>query len=82
MIEESYTLMEEAVSLNKGLEHIFKMNEESLGVFCDYDFKEVDKRVTQDLKKSASLIEKFDVLSQRSRKIFESLNYDFTSEST
>lgn len=81
-IDESYILMKEIVELHRGLETIFKMNEEALGIFCDYDFKGIDKRVTQDLKSSANLVHKFDNVSQKSREIFESLNHTFTSQST
>ena len=81
-INESYILIKEIVKLNRGLEAIFKMNEDALGTFCDYDFKEIDKRVTQDLTKLADLVEKFDNVSQKSREVFESIGNTFISKST
>jgi len=39
-------LMQEIVSLYQGIDTVFKMDRQTLGLWCDYDFAQIDKRVT------------------------------------
>ena len=77
---QSLSLMEKIVTLHKGLDFIFKMEENALAEFCQYDLKRVDQRVAQDLKEAATLLQQFDLVSEKGRKVIEMLEDPFLSQ--
>ena len=79
-LEQSLTSIEALVSLYKGLDIIFKMDETALGKWCNYDLSLVDKRVSSDLKEAGSLLLQFDKASAKGRKAIELLEDPFASQ--
>ncbi len=77
---QSLALMEKIVSLYKELDTIFQMDEESLGSFCQFDLRIVDERVARDLKEASGLLQEFENVSLRGKKILESLEDPFLSQ--
>ena len=78
--EQSLSLLNKIISLHQGLDDIFSMQEKELGSFCTYDLREVDKRVSKDLNKIASLLKQFEVVSEKGKKTLEHLNDPFLTE--
>lgn len=78
--EQSLSLIHEIVSLHQGLDEIFSMDEETLGSFCQYDLREVDKRVSKDLQEIAVLLKQFEMVSEKGKKTLEHLNDPFLTE--
>ncbi len=78
--EQSLSLIHEIVSLHQGLDEIFSMDEETLGSFCQYDLREVDKRVSKDLQEIALLLKQFEKVSEKGKKTLEHLNDPFLTE--
>lgn len=78
--EQSLSLIHEIVSLHQGLDEIFSMDEETLGSFCQYDLREVDKRVSKDLQEIALLLKQFEMVSEKGKKTLEHLNDPFLTE--
>ncbi len=78
--EQSLSLIHEIVSLHQGLDDIFSMDEKTLGSFCQYDLREVDKRVSKDLQEIALLLKQFEKVSEKGKKTLEHLNDPFLTE--
>ncbi len=78
--EQSLDLIQKAVKLYQGLDEIFTMDEESLGVICEYDLTSLERRVEKELKEAADLLRQFEIASEKSRKIIESLEDPFLSQ--
>ncbi len=78
--EQSLSLIHEIVSLHQGLDEIFSMDKKTLGGFCQYDLREVDKRVSKDLQEIALLLKQFEMVSEKGKKTLEHLNDPFLTE--
>ena len=78
--EQSLTSIQALVSLYKGLDIIFKMDETALGKWCDYDLGLVNKRVSTDLEEAGNLLFQFDKASAKARKAIELLEDPFVSQ--
>lgn len=78
--QQSLDLMENIISLYKGLETIFNMDEETLGKFCQYDLNIIDQTVAKDLNEAASLLRQFDIASEKARKVIELIEDPFLSQ--
>lgn len=78
--QQSLDLMENIISLYKGLETIFNMDEDTLGEFCQYDLNIIDQTVAKDLNEAASLLRQFDIASEKARKVIELIEDPFLSQ--
>jgi ElaB/YqjD/DUF883 family membrane-anchored ribosome-binding protein len=77
---ESLELMERIVALHKGLEKIFKMDEQELAKMCDYDLDQIDERIGKDIKESANLLHRFNIVSEAGRKAIKMSDDPFLSQ--
>lgn len=77
---ESLSLMEKVVAIHKGLEELFKLDEEALAKSCNYDLNSVDERIAKDLKESANLLHKFNIVSEAGRAAIKKSDDPFLSQ--
>lgn len=77
---ESLALMERVVSLHKGLEELFKLDEEGLAKSCNYDLNSVDERIAKDLKESANLLHRFNIVAEAGRAAIKKSDDPFLSQ--
>jgi hypothetical protein len=77
---KSLALMEQIVSLHRGLEELFRMDAETLGKKYDYDLAKVDRRIAQELKEAARLLHQFDLVSEEGRRAIEQVDSPFFSQ--
>jgi len=77
---ESLSLMEKVVALHKGLEELFKLDEQALAKSCNYDLNKVDERIAQDLKEAANLLHRFNIVSQAGRDAIKKSDDPFLSQ--
>ena len=71
---DSLELIQKIVHTNDELDNIFKMHEESLGVFCNFDMASLHKTIEEKLQSLATVVQKFDDVSQKGRDILEDLD--------
>lgn len=76
----SLALMENIVSLHKGLEELFRMDAETLGKKYDYDLAKVDRQIGKELKEAANLLHQFDLIAEEGRKAIEQVDSPFFSQ--
>lgn len=79
-VEKSLDAMQRIVSLHDELDQIFNMNEEELGIFCDYDLTKAEHVIGKGLQEVAYLLYEFEKVSRQGRKIIEVLEDPFSSQ--
>ena len=79
-VEKSLFTMKRIVSLHDELDQIFKMDEETLGTFCDYDLAKAEQVIGKGLQEVANLLYEFENISRQGRKIIEVLEDPFLSQ--
>ena len=72
--------MERVVSLHKGLEELFKLDKDALAKSCNYDLNSVDERIAKDLKESANLLHRFNIVAEAGRAAIKKSDDPFLSQ--
>lgn len=77
---ESLRLMERIVALHKGLEELFKMDEQQLAKECGHDLNKIDERIGKELKEAANLLHQFNLASEAGRKAMKMIDDPFLAQ--
>ncbi len=77
---KSLQIMERIVSIHNELDILFKMDKEILGKTYEYDLAKVDKKIAENLKEAAYMIDQFQVYSEIGRKAIEQADSPFFSQ--